>query len=124
VDREGSCIVNLINTTLIVGTVAALSVGQVLFKVASATLKVNHPETFLSPALLTALVIYGVATIAWLIVLSRVPLSSAFPFYGLTFFFVPVLASFFLGERINISTVVGSVVIAAGVLICSRGAAS
>ena len=115
---------NLINTTMIIGTVAALSVGQVLFKVASATLKLGSLGTFLSPPLLAALVIYGAATVAWLIVLSRVPLSSAFPFYGLTFFFVPALASFFLGEKMNVSTVVGSIVIAAGVLICAKGATS
>ncbi|HTJ96400.1 MAG TPA: EamA family transporter [Rhodocyclaceae bacterium] len=111
---------NFQNVAMIVGTVAALSVGQVLFKLASDTLDFGNPSTYFSLPLISALTVYGIATMAWLVILSKVPLSSAFPFYGLSFFFVPVLSALFLGERLRLSTIVGAVVIAVGIIICSR----
>lgn len=114
----------LSNVAMIVGTVAALAAGQVLFKLAAGTLDFTHPMTFLSLPLLGALAIYGLATLAWLAVLARVPLSSAFPFYGLSFLFVPLLSHVFLGERLRLGTFVGAAVIAVGILICSRAASA
>jgi undecaprenyl phosphate-alpha-L-ara4N flippase subunit ArnE len=105
---------------LTVGTIALLACGQVLFKVAAASVQPADWRTWLSPALIAALALYGVGTIAWLLVLARIPLSVAFPFYGLSFVFVPVLAWSLLREPVRMSTIAGSLLIIAGVIVCSR----
>jgi len=106
---------------LILAVVGMLSAGQVLFKYSAGSLDFARPATFLSLPLLSALVMYGVATFSWLLVLSRVPLNVAFPFYGLVFLLVPLLSWGILKEPLSMSTMVGSLVIAAGVVITAIG---
>lgn len=108
---------------LLLATVALLSFGQVLFKQASPHVSVTMPMSLLSPVLLAALAIYGVATLAWLAVLARVPLSVAFPFYGLGFVLVPILSWLILNEPIRWQTLAGSAVIVVGISITSLGGA-
>ena len=114
---------DLTTMTLLLATIAVLAGGQVLFKLSANGLQLGDPRTFLSVPLVAALGIYGVATLMWLVVLTRLPLSVAFPFYGLTFLLVPILAWLFLGEPLRIQTLVGGVVIIIGVAICAKGAA-
>lgn len=105
----------------ILGVVGMLSVGQVLFKYAARTLDFSRPATFLSLPLGVALVLYGGATILWLLVLSKISLTIAFPFYGLVFLFVPFLSWAILKEPLNLPTLIGSAVIAVGVVIVATG---
>jgi drug/metabolite transporter (DMT)-like permease len=102
---------------LIVGTIALLAVGQVLFKYAATTLQPADWHSWLSLPLLGALAVYGVATVAWLAVLTRVPLSVAFPFYGLGFVLVPLLSVLLLGEGFRWSTLAGGAIIAIGIVV-------
>lgn len=105
---------------LLLGTILLLAGGQILFKFAAAGLQIDNPRTLLSWQLLAALTIYGIATLMWLVVLTRLPLSVAFPFYGLTFLLVPMLAALFLGEVFRVQTLIGGLVIMVGVVICVR----
>lgn len=107
--------------SLLLGTILLLSLGQVLFKHASSVLDLSKPTTLLSLPLFAALTVYAVATVAWLFVLSLMPLSTAFPFYGLGFVFVPCLSWWFLHEPIRPSVIIGGVVIMVGVFITSLG---
>jgi|SRR6185437_1743797 len=115
---------NGLNGTMIAAiliVVTLLSIGQVLFKYASRNMDLVRPHTLLSLPLLMALTIYGVATICWLFVLTKIPLNIAFPFYGLVFLIVPALSWVALKERLDAATVIGSVVIAVGVVIVALG---
>lgn len=112
------------NMVLILGTILMLSLGQVLFKSASTQLDLAQPSTWISLPLVAALVVYGLATAAWLVVLSRVPLSFAFPFYGLAFLLVPALAALFLREPLRWPVLLGGVVILCGIAITSWGSRS
>jgi drug/metabolite transporter (DMT)-like permease len=111
---------NFQSVALIVGTIAMLAVGQVLFKYAAATLNFGDVRSFVTVPLFCALTIYGVAPLAWLGVLTRVPLSVAFPFYGLSFILVPVLSALILGEKLRMSTLVGGVIIMVGIVVSSK----
>ena len=99
-------------------TTLALSVGQVLFKAASGTfqLSLDHlVDNLTNVNLLLALVVYAFATVMWLLVLKMTPLRIAYPFAALAFFFVPVLAHYFLGEEIRWNAFAGAGLIALGV---------
>ncbi len=104
---------------MILLTLAMLACGQVLFKQASAHLSFSRPASFFSGTLILALFVYGAATLLWLAVLARVPLSAAFPFYGLTFLLVPAFAWWLLNEPIKPQVWFGAVVILIGVVISS-----
>lgn len=101
--------------------VLGISIGQLLFKKAAATL----PAT-LSPFgllqnrwLMAALVLYGVTTLGWVWILRHAPLHLAYPFMGLAFLIVPILAWLLLGEPIGWQTLAGGALILAGVALAS-----
>jgi drug/metabolite transporter (DMT)-like permease len=119
---RGSSGLGMGTMALVLVTIVLLSLGQVLFKYAAAGLELSKPWTLLSVPLLGALTIYGAATLAWLFVLSLVPLSTAYPFYGLGFVFVPFLSWWLLHEPIRPPVIVGSIIIMVGVFITSLGA--
>ncbi|KAF1724632.1 hypothetical protein CSC76_13465 [Pseudoxanthomonas mexicana] len=106
---------------LLAATLLLLSLGQILFKLASRGVSFGDPRSLLSPSLLSGLFVYGLATIMWILVLKRLPLSLAFPFYGLTFLLVPLLAHFLIGERIGYQTFLGGGIIMFGVFVTSWG---
>lgn len=101
-------------------TVAALSIGQILFKLASSTIEfsiVGLWSALFNTKLIIALLVYFFATVMWLLTLKQTPLSIAYPFSALAFFIVPTLAHFFLGETLQWNTLAGAAVIALGVYI-------
>jgi drug/metabolite transporter (DMT)-like permease len=106
---------------LLAATLLLLSLGQILFKWASKGVSFGDPRSLLSPSLLSGLFVYGLATIMWILVLKRLPLSLAFPFYGLTFLLVPLLAHFLIGEKIGYQTLLGGGIIMFGVFVTSWG---
>lgn len=102
----------------IVLTVLALSAGQILFKLASATIvwsPAGFAASLFNTKLIVALAVYGVATLMWLFALKSTPLRIAYPFMALAFVIVPVLGHYLLGERLGWNTFVGALLIAAGV---------
>ena len=111
---------NLTTVAMILGTIAMLAAGQVLFKFAAGSLDFSKPRSLLSWPLFAALAVYGLATLAWLAVLARVPLSLAFPFYGLAFLLVPMLSVLILGEKLRYSTLLGGAIIMIGVVVSAR----
>lgn len=101
--------------------VLCISIGQLLFKKAAAAL----PSTLSLLALvqngwlIAALVLYGATTLAWIWILRHVPLHMAYPFMGLAFLIVPMLAWLLLGEPIGWRTLAGGALIMAGVALAS-----
>jgi multidrug transporter EmrE-like cation transporter len=58
--------------------------------------------------------VYMLSFIAWLWVLSKVELSLAYPFVGISFVFTLIFGVFVLGESINIYKLVGTFMIVIG----------
>ncbi len=106
---------------LILFTVILLSIGQILFKVASTKIDIANKGIWagflFQTNFLIALSVYGIATLLWLAVLKMMQLRVAYPFVALAFVFVPLLAYFFLGEPLKITTFIGAAVIMIGVYI-------
>lgn len=105
---------------LLITVAVIISAGQVLFKVASAPFAqgLGWRAVIFSPALLSALVLYGLGTALWIAVLARVDLSRAYPFAALSFVLVPLLSHFLLGERIGPAYLAGVAFLAVGVVLC------
>ena len=78
------------------------------------------PSNFLSPLMIAALVLYGVATVLWVYVLRTVPLSAAYAVFALAFLIVPLLAHFVLDEPLSANVLIGGVIIVVGILVAVR----
>ena len=70
--------------------------------------------------IVTALFCYALSVIIWILALSRVPVSIAFPMLSMAYVVNAVAAWYLLGEAFNPTKVVGMGVIILGVIIISR----
>lgn len=74
----------------------------------------------LSPWVVLGLAIYGAGTFFWLMVLSRVELSFAYPMLSLSYVLIIASSWLFLGESIGLLRIIGVVTIMAGVIFISQ----
>ncbi len=75
---------------------------------------------FRSPLVWLGLALYGVGALAWILVLSRLDLSHAYPFLALNFVLIALVSRFVLGESIPPLRWAGIAVICAGILLIAR----
>lgn len=69
---------------------------------------------------LLGLGLYGLSSIFWLGVLSRLDLSYSYPLLAINFVLVPLLSQLFLGERVPSLRWLGILVICGGVVLSAR----
>jgi multidrug transporter EmrE-like cation transporter len=110
------------NVLLILTCVLGISAGQIFFKLASASIPAaldmsEWLQFAVNKYFVVALVIYGAATIGWILALKRVDLYIAYPFMALAFIVVPCASYYFLGEPLTGRTFIGASLIVAGLII-------
>ena len=72
------------------------------------------------PYLPIALLIYAIALFLWLEVLSKTPLSIAYPVLAITYVLVPLISRFAFNEELKSGQFVGMFLILAGVALIGR----
>ena len=112
----------MMNYVLIIAVVCVLAVGQLLFKMVGLRIAGGGFQDLLHDQrgallLAIALVLYGLATIAWIWALRQVPLSTAYMFMAMGFVLVPVMSHFVLGEALNMRIAIGSALIITGIMV-------
>lgn len=108
-----------VNVGLCLVCVTMVSLGQVLLRLVAINARDVVPTysiAFVGSTWL-AVAVYGGAMLMWLYILGRVPLSVAFPFFGLCFMLVPLLSHWIVGDPVSASTWVGAGVILVGISI-------
>lgn len=125
----------LLSSWWLIGLSVTVSVvGQTIIK-----LGVRHPESvglamtgpvavalliLRSPLVMLGLLMYGVGAFAWIIVLSRLDLSYAYPFLALNFVLVAIVSRLVLAEAIPGLRWLGIGFICVGILLVARSAAA
>lgn len=124
---------SLLNSVLLILLSISIAVGgQLLLKIGIDRIEVNgfgsmrslislFSGIIKSPMVLTGLFLYFIAAAIWLVVLSTVDLSFAYPFIGLSYVMVLVLSRFILKEEVNPLRWAGAFIITVGVVVISRG---
>lgn len=74
-----------------------------------------------SPYVICGVLIYGVSTFFWLLTLSKVDLSYAYPFLSLSYVLIFLLSWMIFKEHIPPSRIFGMLVVCIGVFFISRG---
>ncbi len=75
-----------------------------------------------SPLVWLGLMVYVLSVGLWLYVLSKVDLTVAYPFVGLSFIVTLVFGLAFLGEQVTMPRVLGTLLIAGGCVLVARSA--
>lgn len=81
--------------------VFGIASGQLLFKASAMSFEVSNSYLDKKGLLIlfSALVVYGLTTIAWVWVLQKLSLGKAYPLMALAFLIVPVASYFLFNER-------------------------
>ncbi|KAB8179316.1 EamA family transporter [Lysobacter maris] len=122
---------NLFAWTMVVATVLLTTYGQLVIKwqVTSGT---SAPPAFaakwppvaallLKPWIISALLAAFAASLCWMLAMSRLELSRAYPFMALNFILVSYLAVPFFGEAMTGPKVAGLALIIIGLIVSSQG---
>ncbi|WP_438444711.1 EamA family transporter [Gorillibacterium sp. sgz5001074] len=106
------------------------SVGQILMKSGSDRLGslTLSPDTLWSdltriariPEFGMALLLFGVSSLIWMKVLSKNPLTHAYPLGSMSYVFVMVLSALLLNEALTLNKLLGALVIISGIIIMHR----
>jgi multidrug transporter EmrE-like cation transporter len=117
--------VTIASAVLLVFAVSTAATGQLMLKhgMQLASARAAKPGGSLAAAAATSpwiwlgLAVFGVSAIAWLAVLSRVPLSVAYPFNALGYLVILTASILILHERANLLTWLGSLLVVSGLII-------
>ena len=117
---------SLSSLLVILGSICFAVAGQVCFKTAAnRRAQTGGPLARWRPAvkpLLLGLSTYGVSMLLWLKALSRVELSTAFPYLSLNFVGILLAARFHLREQLAGSRLLGAALILIGVVLVTLSA--
>lgn len=115
---------------LIVFSVSLAALGQLLLKLGM--VKVGRVSSLasapsmilnalLNPIIISGLAVFGISALSWLVVLSRVKLSIAYPMVSLGYVAVVFFSWLIFKESVKPITIMGCLAIAVGVFLISRG---
>lgn len=74
-----------------------------------------------SPLIILGLSLFIISAFLWIIALTRVDLSFAYPLVGTSYVLILLFSRVFLGENVNTYRWLGALLIALGVALISRG---
>jgi multidrug transporter EmrE-like cation transporter len=113
------------NILLCLINMCLLAAGQIIFKYGMRNIIINSfldiIQVFLSPLILSGLVLYACTTMLWLYILTKVPLSFAYPFQALAFPLVVVLSTFLFKEDVSTFRWIGIGLVLLGAIFLSSG---
>lgn len=108
----------LLNTLL-------MAAGQTLFKIGSSGKTLSSVwdiiKLFFSPVVFLALCLYAATTGLWLYILSKVPISYAYPIQALAYPIVLIVALLLFKESVTPMKWLGVAIIVCGVAVATRG---
>ena len=122
--------INIIQVIQLIGFTFIMSMGQLLFKKTALTISENTTNTagliegvsraIQTPWLYLALTTYALATVLWLYILQRIPLTIAYPFSALAMLLVSLLSIYFFSEKLTLSYFLGAFLIILGITIIAK----
>jgi drug/metabolite transporter (DMT)-like permease len=116
---------------LVLCSVAPAVAGQLLLKFAIARLALNmdtagpvgyYVKLFTTPLVLLGFLMYGFSSLIWLFILSKLPLSLAYPLVSMGYVLVVFFSWLLLHEHVSSTRILGVVVICLGVTLLALSA--
>lgn len=110
-----------ISYLLLLGNIVLLVTGQMLFKIGlSRSGGLHWGKLITSPSVIGGVALYGIATLLWFAVLTRMPLSVAYPMQAFAYVLAMIPAYFMFNETITPTKLAGVAVILFGVYLLAK----
>jgi multidrug transporter EmrE-like cation transporter len=77
-------------------------------------------KMFMLPNVLLGLFFYAISTVFWLIALSKIELSVAYPMLSIGYVLLMILSYFLLNESITVYKVIGTLLVVVGITLISK----
>jgi multidrug transporter EmrE-like cation transporter len=113
------------NLLLILFSISLNAFAQIALKIGSG--KIGSPNISLSFFLkllnipiFSGLFLYAISILSWIIALSKVDVSTAYPMLSIGYIIVALIAYFFLGENISLFKSIAIIIIIIGVIMISK----
>lgn len=116
---------------MVSGTIFFTVYGQLVLKwqIDSAAQSISNSESrligfislFAKPWVLSAFVSAFAASLCWMLALSKLPLSKAYPFMALSFLIVSIFSAWLFNDALNWQKIVGLILVVSGLVISSQG---
>jgi len=116
---------------LVLTSVTPAVAGQLILKYAIGRMNLSMEETgpvgyyvklFTTPIVLLGFLMYGVSSLFWLFILSKLPLSLAYPLVSMGYVLVVFFSWLLLREHVSVARMVGVGVICCGVALLAMSA--
>ncbi|WP_024832654.1 EamA family transporter [Ruminiclostridium josui] len=107
-------LLTILNSVLIV-------FGQTLWKLGLIKSQEYSLKLLLSPLIIAGVLTYGISTILWLYILSKLPFSTAYPLNSIAYALSLFVGFFIFKEYIDMQKIFGTILILAGVFYIARG---
>ena len=120
----GTFLLGLISIMLLSAGQTSLKYGLNAIGGVSLSDSMSFLKLFQTPWVIVGFVLYGLSSILWLDVLSKLDFSLAFPMVGLTYVFTLLIGRFFFGETIGWERMLGVAFIITGVFFLARSGSS
>ena len=116
---------SLILSSVALNAFAQLFIRQGMLKLGRISLNAEQIfnmvlAVFTNIYLLAGMFSYAISIILWMVVLSKVNVSIAYPFLSIGYIITAVLAYFFLQEPLTLQKIIGILIICLGVFILTR----
>ena len=112
---------NIESYLILLSNIILLVSGQTMFKLGIEKIGgLDWIKMITSFYILGGLALYGIATILWFVVLSRLPLSVAYPLQSFAYVLGFLVAGIVFGETITLTRWSGMAIILLGVYVISR----
>ena len=95
-----------------------LAVGK--FALDYGNLPMQYAKIIFTPYVFLGMLLYFLGSLIWLVVLSRIPLSFAYPMLSMGYIFILFASAILFKEHISVVRWLGVIVICAGVFLISR----
>lgn len=112
------------NYILILFNIVLLVLGQALWKIGVEKIQLNEPGDIISilfsPFIVIGIILYGLATVIWIYLLSKFPLSFLYPLQSLAYVFGLIVAIVLFQEYVPITRWIGVGIILIGIYFIAR----
>jgi len=117
--------ISLVMFCMILNTAAQLLLKETMNRIGAFSFSFHNiipigSKVLFNPFFIPALCCYILSMIVWLLVLSRLEVSVAYPLTSIAFIFTAVFAAIFLGENFTMVRLTGIVVIIVGIYLLTR----
>lgn len=119
---------NWLSWAMVAATIAFTTYGQVVLKWQVATRSGDTadfargiPELLLRPWVISAFAAAFAASLCWVLAISRLELSRAYPFMAMNFILVSLLAVPIFGESFGLMKLTGLLLVVVGLIVISHG---